>query len=420
MLQRNLTVPLIEALSDSPVVFLQGPRQSGKSTLAQWTLRERPARYLTLDDAGVLSAADRDPAAFLSGLDGPVILDEVQLAPGLFRAIKGEVDRGRKPGRFLLTGSANVLLLPQVSEALAGRMEVLTLWPFSQGELAGLREGVIDALFESKFHVPAKKVQEGRESSLIERVLTGGYPEIALARSSSARRQAWFGSYIATILQRDIRAMADIEGLTQLPRLLSLLATQSSGLLNIAELSRDAGISQPTLKRYLSLLQAAYLFVPLTAWSGNLRKRLIKSPKAYLCDTGLLSYLLGIDDADSLRASVHAGAILESFVAQELRKEIGWSRLRPALHYFRTAAGKEVDFLLEDRKGRVVGIEVKASATLRSDDLRGLEELAAGLGHRFHRGVVLYQGEETVPFAANLHGLPIDTLWRVGRPATGP
>ncbi len=412
MIPRHLTGALLAALKDNPVVFLQGPRQSGKSTLAQALAGAgHAARYLTLDDAAVLSAAARDPGGFIAGLTGPVILDEVQLAPELFRAVKLEVDRRRTPGRFLLTGSTNVLLLPKLSESLAGRMEILTLWPFSQGELEGVREGFIDALFHPG-PLPAVAPLSLKRRDLAERMMAGGYPEMA-HRQDADRRQAWFGSYLTTILQRDVRDMAEIEGLTQMPRLLALLAAQTGGLLNVAALSRDIGLSQPTLKRYLTLLQATHLYQPLAAWSGSPRKRFIKREKVYLNDSGLAAYLRGLETARLTEPNADLGSLLESFVGQELHKQIGWSRTRPALYYCRTAEGREVDYVLEDRRGMVVGVEVKAATNLRNEELRGLADLADVTGKRFVRGVVLYLGRDLVPFGAKLHAVPIDAFWRV-------
>ena len=294
MIARHITENLLSALRSAPVVLLHGARQTGKSTLVRWIAEHgHKARYFTLDDAALLAAASRDPDAFLRATAGPIVIDEVQLAPDLFRALKLEVDRQRTRGRFLLTGSANVLLLPKLAESLAGRMQILTLWPFSVGELRGVREDFVDQLFETD-DLTQLPVPDTSRAELLGRMVTGGYPEVALDLAAD-QRSAWFGSYITTILQRDVRQMADIAGLTELPRLLALLAAQSGGLLNMAELSRDAGMSQATIKRYLALLQATHLYQPLTAWSGNIRKRLIKAPKVYLNDTGLLTYLLGID-----------------------------------------------------------------------------------------------------------------------------
>ena len=251
MIHRHISSRLLEALADSPVVFLHGARQTGKSTLVQHiTSTKHPARYLTFDDAAVLAAATADPAGFLAGIDGPVALDEVQRVPELFLAIKADVDRNRRPGRYLLTGSANVLMLPKLSESLAGRMEILPLWPLSQGEITEHREGFIDALFAGKTIRLGKTPKA--HTDLVDRILRGGYPE-AQRRESSGRRRAWFNSYISTILQRDIRDLANVEGLSAMPRLLTLLASRVGALLNQAEVSRSLGMPQTTLKRYMAL-----------------------------------------------------------------------------------------------------------------------------------------------------------------------
>lgn len=409
MYRRNIATLLNEALGDTPVVLLNGARQTGKSTLVRsGMIDDRGARYLTLDDAGVLAAAEADPGGFLSGLEGPVILDEVQRSPGLFPAIKAEVDRERRPGRFLMTGSANVLLLPKLSESLAGRMEVLTLWPLSQGEIEGVEERFIDTVFSEDPDL----LQEEPEGTpeLIERLLRGGYPEV-LGRRSDARRRAWFGSYVTTILQRDVRDISNIEGLTALPRLLSLLAARAASLVNYAELSRSASMPQSTLKRYISLLQATFLVQTLPAWSSNLGKRLVRSPKLLVCDTGLISSLQGLS-AERLAADpVLAGPLLENFVAMELMKQSAWSRTQPRLFHFRTQTGQEVDIVLEDAAGLVVGVEVKAAATVGARDFRGLRALAEATGERFRRGIVLYTGKVNIPFDNNLHALPVSSLW---------
>jgi predicted AAA+ superfamily ATPase len=409
MLGRNLTPPLLEALSDTPVVLLNGARQVGKSTLVQSLLEGHPARYFTLDDATVLAAVTRDPAGFLAGLDGPVILDEVQRAPELFLAIKASVDRDRRPGRYLLTGSADILLLPRVSESLTGRMEVLTLWPLSQGEIEETREAFVDALFGSSFHPPALPAMNRGE--ILDRALAGGYPEI-LSRGSEDRRRAWFGSYITTILQRDIRDLANIEDLTALPRLLSLLAARAATLLNYSELSRSSGLPATTLKRYFALLEVTFLVKLLPAWSENFSKRLVKSPKMLMTDTGLAAAVVGLT-RERLDEEPHlTGPLLENFVIMEIRKQTTWSRTRPGMFHYRTQSGQEVDLLLEDARGRIAAIEVKAGATVQERDVRTLLDLAETLGKRFVRGVVLYTGDRAVPFSDKVVALPMATLWR--------
>lgn len=411
MIHRHLTEPLRQALSDTPVVLINGARQAGKSTLVQSSEMAGAGRqYLTFDDPGVLAAAQRDPNGFVAGLSSPVTLDEVQHVPGLFPAIKVAVDRKRESGRFLLTGSANVLLLPKLSESLAGRMEVLTLWPFSQGEMNGVREGLLDTLFSKKPVWTATNAGVLRRDELLEIALAGGYPPVA-ARPSVVRRRAWYQSYLTTILQRDVRDLANIADLSAVPRLLAVVASRAGGLLNFADLSRSLALPQTTLKRYFALLEATFLVQLLRPWSGNLGQRTIQTPKVYLIDTGLLAHLLGLTKE---RLSVDgglAGGALENFVLMELRKQCAWSETQPQIYFWRTASGQEVDFVLEDSAGHLVGVEVKASGTLAGSDVRGLHAMASAVGKRWIRGVVLYTGTEVIPFAENLHGLPLPLLW---------
>ncbi len=411
MFLRHLTSAILEALADTPVVLLHGARQTGKSTLARRLAEvEYPAQYLTLDDAAVLSGAKTSPGSFLHSFIGPLVLDEVQRAPELFLAIKSIVDLDDRPGRFLLTGSADILLLPQLSDSLAGRMEIFTLWPLSQGELAKTPENFIDAIFADAH--PAYVKDGVNRADLISKLLAGGYPAIQ-KRDTEARRRAWFGAYITTILQRDVRDLANIESLTSMPRLLSLLATRAGTLVNAAALSRDLDMPLTTLKRYMTLLETTFLVQVLPAWSANWGKRLVKSPKLLLNDTGLMAYLLGMDEKRLVLDMTWTGPLLENFVIMELRKQAGWSRLRPQLFHFRLQTGQEVDLVLEDAAGNLVGIEVKASTSVSSNDFKGLRFLAETVGRRFRRGVVLYTGDEAVSFGANLHAMPVDALWRV-------
>ncbi len=360
----------------------------------------------------MLAAAKSDPAGFIFGLEGPVVIDEVQRAPELFLPIKATVDRDRRPGRFLLTGSANVLLLPKLSESLAGRMEVLTMWPLSQGEIEGLIEGFVDRVFAPSF-APVQSPGVDRRD-LARRIVAGGYPEAALR--PAGRRQAWFRSYVTTILQRTVRDTADIERLHEIPRLLSVVAARTGTLLNVADLSRTLGIPQTTLQRYLALLQTTFLVHLLPAWTAKARKRLLRSPKILLVDTGLATHLVGMDSRGLPVNAELWGAFVESFVAVELLKQSGWSSTRPKLYHFRTAKGAEVDVVLEAPSGEIVGVEVKAAVSVNADDFRGLRVLAEIAGRRFLRGVLLYLGEQPVPFGANLHALPISSVWRWNQP----
>lgn len=411
MLRRHITGNLVQALGDTPVVLINGARQTGKTTLVQSTeplLSNR--QYLTFDDPSILAAAKRDPSGFVSGLISPVTLDEVQHVPEIFPALKVAVDRKREPGTFLLTGSADVLLLPKLSESLAGRMEVLTLWPFSQGEIVGIRERFIDTLFSQQPSSHQGKSTPLQRSLLFETIIAGGYPPLA-ARRQVARRKAWFQSYLMTILQRDVRDLANIADLTAVPQLLSVVASRAGGLLNFADLSRSLSLPQTTLKRYFALLEATFLVQLLRPWSVNTGQRAIRTPKVYVNDTGLLSHLLGLTlERLELDAGL-AGAALENFVLMELRKQAAWSDTQPQLYYWRTASGQEVDIVLENSAGHLVGIEVKASATLHGGDLRGLQALADATRKRWIRGIVLYTGTDVIPFAHNLHGMPVSSLW---------
>lgn len=409
MIQRHLTPLVAEALSDTPVVLLQGARQVGKSTLAKDLLEARlGGRYLSLDDQAVRRAAEVDPVGFVAQSKGLVVLDEIQLAPDLFRVIKADVDKDRRPGRFLLTGSTNVLVLPRLSESLAGRMELVTLEGLSQSEIHGHSSNLVDRLFAES--PPAPHHLDLDRGALLAAILAGGFPE-ARDRAAGRRRSQWFESYLQTLLQRDVRDLSQIEGITQLPRILELLSGRSAGLLNLSELSRTLGIPLNTLKRYLALLEAVFILITLPAWSSHLGKRLVKSPKLLLRDTGLMAHLMGADLDRLKRDPDLLGGLLETFVAGEVRKLVGWSENRAKLFHYRTLPGQEVDLLLERADGRVVGLEVKASATIQPRDFRGLQSLSEALGDAFHRGVVLYTGAEVLPFGPKLWALPVSALW---------
>jgi predicted AAA+ superfamily ATPase len=404
--ERHLEQRLLTALGDGAAVFLGGARQCGKSTLVQALATRRGARYVTLDDAGMLSAARADPRGFLAGLRTPIVIDEVQACPELFPAIKMEVDRDRAFGRFLLTGSANALVVPEMSRSLVGRVELLALRTLSQGEIEAVREGFVDWLFSAD--PPARSYPDCED--IATRVTRGGYPE-AVSRRSPERRTAWFDAYVTTILQRDVRDLANVDGLHHLPQLLRLIAARVASLVNLSELARALAIPQTTLKRYVALLEAVYLVHRLPAWSANLGKRFTRSPKLFLFDSGLAANLQGVDASGWRDPATRRGPLLENFVFGELEKQLGWSRVRARLLHFRTHGGEEIDFLLEDPQGRVVGVEVKASATLSASDAAPLRQLARELGDRFVRGVLLYVGSEVIPCDHHVHALPVSAMW---------
>lgn len=413
MYERALSAQLSEALNDTPVIFLAGARQSGKSTLVNMLKdkAERNFTYRSFDDLGVLASAKADPEGFVASLGEYAVLDEIQRVPELLLPIKASVDRDRRPGRFILTGSANVLTLPKASESLAGRMEVHTLWPLSQSEIEGVSSGFLDACFQGQ---PQRlQIVSMERQSLTDRVFRGGYPEV-VNRTGTASRTRWFEAYLQTLIQRDVRDLASIEGLTHLPRLLQSVALRTGSPMNIADLGRSLGLNQMTLKRYLTLFENLFLLTQLPPWFENLGKRLAKTPKYYINDAGLLAHLLGLD-AKAVQAQPTAfGPILENFVVTELAKMAPWATTRPGLFHMRTSAGVEVDVVLENRRREVVGIEVKAAASISETDFKGLRMLQSDLGERMKCGVLLYTGHEALPFGPGLWALPIQSLWGTG------
>ena len=405
MLQRRIKSKIVDALNFSPVVFLAGARQTGKSTLAQAIAREKNLQYVTLDDLTILQAARSDPQGFISSYARPIIIDEVQRVPQLLLEIKRQVDADRKPGQFFLTGSANALMLPKVADALVGRIIIFTLFPFSYDEINGFQNRILDQLSAG---IRLGNYPEFSRKNLIDSILTGGYPEILKIKTLRQKR-LWFQSYISTILQRDIRDLSKIEGVYELPRLLSFLSYQAGSLMNLSNLSRELGIPLMTLKRYISLLETILLIHRLPAWFSNIGKRLIKTPKVFFNDSGLLGYLLGIDESFANDGKLF-GQLFENYVFQELIKQISWSNQLFELFYFRTASGKETDFVLETQKRELIGIEVKFKETIQSKDFDGLRELKKLTKNRFKAGYVLFLGNNAVPFGDNLFTLPISAF----------
>ncbi len=403
MLRRGIEHSLKEALGDMPVVLLTGARQVGKSTLAQTLVPED--RYLTLDDATLLAAARADPAAFVGRLDRTVVIDEVQRAPDLLLAIKASVDRDRRPGRFLLTGSSSIRFVPRVADSLVGRMEILTLWPLSQGEIAERREGFLDAIRRARVPgtAPGVTIEE-----MAERVVRGGYP--AVYAWPERRRAAWLRSYVTGVLERDVRELTSIEAVAALPRLLALLATRVGTLVNLADVSRTTGIPHTTLQRYMALLERTFLIHQVPGWGMNLGARVLKSGKLIFADTGLATALLRLPAARLMSEPI-GGPMLEDFVIMELRKQASWHEEQPQLYHFRTPKGFEVDVVIELEGGEVIGIEVTRSQTVTGEDFRGLHELARLAGRRFRLGVILYLGRKVVPFAKDLYAVPMGALW---------
>ena len=414
-----------EALEDSPVVLIQGPRQCGKSTLAQMVCApeflpgaagagnpaSRGYGYLSFDDDVVRAGAEIDPMGFIAGLPESIVLDEVQRVPGLFTALKLEVDRRPAPGRFVLTGSTNVLAVPTVQDSLAGRLETVRLHPLAQCELYADRpavDGFIDTLFGGNFPVQ-QTTRLGPE--LAERIVSGGYPP-ALARPFGRRRANWYRNYIDAQVQRDIGALSRIRSLDALPRLLAVAATQTAQLFNVSRLAGPFQLSLPTIGDYIALLERVYLLERLPPWHSNRGKRLVKTPKLHIGDTGLACALLGATAPSLLADRSLLGQLLETFVFQELRRQATWYGGPVEFFHYRDKDQIEVDIVMESGS-RVAGVEVKAGATVTGSDFRGLRRLKDACGERFAAGVVLYDGETSVSFGDGLHAVPMRLLWEM-------
>lgn len=383
----------------------------GKSTLVEELLKkDYKADYLSFDDHAALFASSHDPFGFLDKYEKALAIDEVQRNPEIFIAIKRIVDARKKRGQFLLTGSANVLTIPKVSESLAGRMILHTLWPLSQGELNNKKEKFIDWAFNGKKIPQIKKTL--KQADLIKIITRGGYPRAVTAKNENDRKE-WMRSYIDTILQRDIRNLANIEGLRELPHILSILAERIGNLINLADISRMTKLNQVTLKRYYALLQMVFLIVELPAWFVNRDKRLSKTPKVYLNDSGLACYFKQVT-AEILRDDRnHLGPLLENFVVMELKKQITWQSFAPNIYHFRTQAGSEVDVVLEGANKKIVGIEVKSSTKIDQSDLSGLLKLKEIAGNKFTKGIVLYSGDRAFSLGDQFFALPINSLWEI-------
>jgi len=396
------------ALADTRVVVINGARQVGKSTLAD-NVVPPGSRVLTLDDAAVLAAARADPADFVRH-EGLLFIDEVQRAPELLLAIKADVDRRPAPGRYLLTGSAQILALPRLSDSLAGRMEIVELWPLSQGELRRRKEKepFIDELLAGGAGL--RVTSELVKHDYLELAVRGGFPE-AVRRAEPGRRARWFDAYVTTLVQRDIADLANLERLADLPRLLRLVAARTANVINVDGMARDAGVPPSTLRRYMALLETAFLIERVPAWSSSRTTRVVHAPKLFVADSGLAAHLLGASAARLARPGQDSGPVLETFVAMELRRQAGWGDEPVTLHHFRTRDGAEVDAVLETADGRVAGVEVKAGATVRAEDFRGLRQLRGQAGDAFVAGVVLYTGPDPLPFGDGLWAVPVSSLW---------
>jgi uncharacterized protein len=408
LLTRQLRPLVLEALTESRAVALLGARQVGKSTLAQDLVRsEYPARYISLDDEAALNTALMDPRGFIAGISGPAVIDEIQRAPRLLLAIKERLDRDQTRGQFLLTGSANLLTLPTVADALPGRVEYITLWPLSQGELRGVAEGFIDTLFQGRFpEITKAPVGRLAVASLLS---TGGYPE--LVGRGARGRSRFFSSYVASIIGREIGAIASLRNVENVERLLHLLAARSGELANFGGMAGALGVDAHTVRSHTKILEDLFLVRRLRPWMSNLGSRHVKTPKLYVVDCGLLAFLIRASERRIVEDGAIFGMMLESFVAMELLRQCDWARELVSLFHYRDKEQREVDVVMESDGGQVVGVEVKATATPSRQDFAGLRYLRDKLGTRFKAGAVLYTGSDTLPYGDRLAAVPLTGLW---------
>jgi uncharacterized protein len=404
---RYASADLEEALEDSPIVLIHGPRQCGKTTLAQIVGAKRGYQYFNLDDATTLEEVRFDPQGFVGRLPERSIIDEVQRAPLIFNAMKTVVDRDRRAGRFIITGSTNVLLLPTISDSLAGRMSILRLHPLSRCEITSHNSSFIDALYQRSF---TNKRVDRLGAQLASIIVKGGFPP-ALARKRPRRRAAWYRDYVEAIGQRDIVDLSRISSLDAIPRLLQYASGQTAQLSNINELSAPFQLTRQTITSYMTLLERLFLVEMLPAWFSNRSSRLVKRPKLHVVDTGIACALIGLDESSLYAERAFMGQMLETFVYQELRRQASWHSEEVRFYHFRNKDKVEVDIVLERGGRQLVGIEVKAAASVGPRDFRGLDVLRRTSGDRFVCGIVLYDGETVAQFGEDMFAVPIRTMW---------
>ncbi|HZN20190.1 MAG TPA: ATP-binding protein [Micromonosporaceae bacterium] len=407
LIPRRAAVAVTEALTDTRVVLVNGARQAGKSTLVRAVAGQRSAEWRDLDLPSDGRSALEDPVGFVS-FEDLMVIDEIQRVPELLLAIKATVDADPRPGRFLLTGSSRLLGLRDLPDTLPGRMETIELWPFSQGEIDGAPDAFIDAVFQLGSAVRHESTVT--RADYADRVVRGGLPE-AVARTDPRRRGRFHDSYVQSLIDREVRQLAKIERLPQLTTLIRLLAARSGMLVAAGSLETELQLSRPTVARYIQLLEEVFLVKRIPGWSRNLGTRATSAAKLIFVDSGIASRLLAADAHTLRRPGAPFGPLLEGFVLSELARQITWSQQLVELYHYRDHNKVEIDAVLENRQRQVVGIEVKAASTVRSDDFNGLRRLAEKLGDDFVLGVVLYTGSATLPFGPKLRAMPVSALW---------
>jgi len=408
LIERNIRPTVVAALKEARAVCLLGARQSGKSTIARAIAEhEHPAEYLTLDNDATRRSALEDPVGFIARVSGPVVIDEVQRVPDLMLAIKERLDTNNERGQFLLAGSANILTLPSIADALPGRVDYVRMWPFSQGELSGRRESFIDRVLNGEApHIDDAEVGRGVYAP---KIVAGGFPD---AQERSARGRArFFTSYVSTLLGRDLPDIAKVRDTAGVERLLRILAARSAGLVSSRGMAGELGVDHKTVAAQTRVLEELFLVSRLQPWHANLGSRQVKTPKIHMIDTGLLSHLTNIDAEGIVASPTVAGPIVETFAAMELARQCDWAESSVSLFHYRDKQQREVDIVLELGSGELAGVEVKTAATVTARDFAGLRYLRDKLGDRFKTGVVLYTGKRTLSFGDRLAAVPLCGLW---------
>ncbi len=405
---RHIKALFLEGLRDSPLTLIHGPRQCGKTTLALMVGKLKKYDYISFDNDEIVSSAKADPVGFVRNLPKKVILDEAQKAPQIFSALKTAIDKKRHVyGRFILTGSANILRMKKLSDSLAGRMKILRLHPLSQEELNRRQSYFLDDLFNCKFK--AKKAKSPVKSFLMDQIVSGGYPP-ALSRPVGRRRADWHRDYIETLIQRDIRDISKARSIDILPRLLALSAGQTAQLVNFSNLASAFQVSRPTICDYVALLEQMFFLERLPPWHSRYLKRLVKTPKIHISDTGLACALLNLSRSSLGKTPALLGQLTETFVFQELKRQASYNKHHHSFFHYRDKKGTEVDIVIE-RDYMTAGLEVKSSATVYMSDFKGLRKIKETLGKRFICGVVFYNGDRSLSFGNSLYAVPLQFLW---------
>lgn len=395
---------IARALVTNSAVLVVGPLGTGKSSLVRLFI-SKMGRYSTLEDEDALESARYDPTGFVRGLDS-VIIDEVQRAPDLFLAIKQSIEDDPRPGRFLLTSSIDIAQMQNLPESLAQRMEVITLLPISRAEIDGKKPSFLKAAFRGEFVTPPFTLIG---NDLVLNVVTGGYPE--LMRRKESRRKAWARDYVKALLRRDVREISGVEKLDRLPRLLESLATHSGKLTNFSHIGSELEIDDKTTQKYMAVLEQLFLIHRVPAWFQSGLSRLVKTSKLHFLDSGFHAAMLGLSPEKVARNRHAFGALLRTFVLSEIMKQAIWSEEIYTINHYRDKDQDEVEFLVEDETGALVGIDVKPAATVYTTDFKGLRKIQSNCGEDLKLGVVLYDGTKTVAFGDRLFAAPVSCLW---------